>query len=189
GNQVTSYFATGKAPGRYGNAHASLVPYQVFVAADGELVVAVGNDVQWQRYCDAIERPDLARDERWQRVTGRITGRAELIPELARTMLTRSVAEWVARLEAAGVPCGPINDYRQVFEHPQVKHRGLRVDMPQPDGTSVATIASPLRLAATPVRYDRPPPRLGDSTDTVLADVLGCTDSEIAALRASGIVG
>jgi crotonobetainyl-CoA:carnitine CoA-transferase CaiB-like acyl-CoA transferase len=189
GNQVTGYFATGKPPGRYGNAHASLVPYQVFVAADGELVVAVGNDVQWQRYCEAIERIDLARDERWQRVSGRITGRAELIPELARTMLTRGVAAWIERLEAAGVPCGPINGYRQVFEDPQVRHRGLRVDIEQPDGTGVATVASPLRLSATPVRYRRPPPRLGDSTDEILGKLLGRTESEIRALRANGIVG
>lgn len=164
------------------------MPYQVFVAADGELVVAVGNDVQWQRYCAAIERPDLAADERWHKVTGRITGRGQLIPELARTMLTRPVAEWIERLEAQGVPCGPINDYQQVFEDPQVQHRGLRVDMRQADGSTVSTIASPLRLQSTPVRYDRPPPRLGDSTDEVLGGLLGLPAGNIAALRASGIV-
>ncbi|MDX3906189.1 MAG: CaiB/BaiF CoA-transferase family protein [Pigmentiphaga sp.] len=188
GNQVTGYFASGKVPHRYGNAHASLVPYQVFAVADGEIVVAVGNDKQWQQYCAAIERPDLAEDARWKKVTGRIVGRQELVPELARTMLGRKRAEWIERLEAHGVPCGPINDYAQVFEDPQVRHRGLRVDVPRPGGGMVSTIASPLRLRETPPVYDRPPPTLGDSTDAVLRDVLGCSDGEIDAYRRDGIV-
>ncbi|MCJ9713255.1 CoA transferase, partial [Bordetella hinzii] len=116
GNQVTGYFATGRAPHRYGNAHASLVPYQVFRVADGEIVVAVGNDDQWQRYCRAIERPDLAADARWAKVTGRIQGRDTLVPELARSMLARPAADWLERLETHGVPCGRINDYEQVFQ-------------------------------------------------------------------------
>lgn len=185
GNQVTSYFASGKVPVRYGNAHASLVPYQVFVVADGEIVVAAGNDGQWQQFCAAIKRPDLAADPRWAKVTGRITGRDVLVPELARTMLTRPRAEWLERLEARGVPCGPINDYRQVFEDPQVQHRQLRVDMRRRDGGPVATIASPLRLQDTPPVYDRAPPALGDSTEEVLRDLLGLGADDIARHRAS----
>ncbi|MEJ7932325.1 CaiB/BaiF CoA-transferase family protein [Ramlibacter sp. AN1015] len=188
GNQVTGYFATGEPPRRYGNAHASLVPYQVFAVADGEIVVAVGNDGQWLQYCAAIERPDLAADPRWTKVTGRITGRNELVPELARTMLTRSRAEWLERLEARGVPCGPINDYEQVFQDPQVRHRGLRVDVPRGDGTVVSTIASPLRLTATPPVVERAPPRLGDSTEDVLTSLLGLTSDDVAALREQRIV-
>ena len=188
GNQVTGYFASGKVPGRFGNAHASLVPYQVFVVADGEMVVAVGNDGQWQQYCAAIERPDLAADPRWIKVTGRITGRQELVPELARTMLTRTRAEWLERLEARGVPCGPINDYRQVFEDPQVQHRKLRVDLHRPDGSTVSTIASPLRLQGTPPVYDRAPPKLGDATEDVLGGLLGLSDEEIARHRANRII-
>jgi crotonobetainyl-CoA:carnitine CoA-transferase CaiB-like acyl-CoA transferase len=188
GNQVTGYFASGKVPHRYGNAHASLVPYQVFAVADGEVVVAVGNDKQWQQFCAAIERPDLAADARWSRATGRVTGRDVLVPELARTMLTRPATEWIDRMEARGVPCGRINNYQQVFDDEQVKHRGLRVDLPRPGGGSVATIASPLRLQGTPPVYDRAPPVLGDSTDTVLRDLLGCTDDEVATLRRNGIV-
>jgi crotonobetainyl-CoA:carnitine CoA-transferase CaiB-like acyl-CoA transferase len=188
GNQVTSYFASGKVPGRYGNAHASLVPYQVFVVADGEIVVAVGNDGQWQQYCAAIDRPDLAADPRWAKVTGRITGRQDLVPELARTMLTRTQAEWIERLEARGVPCGPINDYQQVFEDPQVRHRKLRVDVQRPDGSPVATIASPLRLQQTPPVYDRAPPALGDCTEEVLADLLGFSAEDIARHRANRII-
>jgi crotonobetainyl-CoA:carnitine CoA-transferase CaiB-like acyl-CoA transferase len=188
GNQVTGYFASGKVPGRFGNAHASLVPYQVFVVADGEIVVAVGNDGQWQQYCAAIERPDLAADPRWTKVTGRITGRAELVPELARTMLTRTRAEWLERLEARGVPCGPINNYRQVFEDPQVQHRKLRVDLQRPDGSTVSTIASPLRLQGTPAVYDRAPPTRGDATEDVLGGLLGLSSDEIARHRANRII-
>jgi crotonobetainyl-CoA:carnitine CoA-transferase CaiB-like acyl-CoA transferase len=188
GNQVTGYFASGKVPRRWGNAHASLVPYQVFTVSDGEIVVAVGNDGQWQQYCAAIERPDLASSPKWAKVTGRITGRNELVPELARTMLTRTSADWIARLEARGVPCGPINDYGQVFQDPQVRHRQLRVDLERPEGGTVATIASPLRLSETPPVYDRAPPTLGDSTWQVLTDLLGLSADEVARHRAAGIV-
>ncbi len=188
GNQVTGYFASGKVPGRFGNAHASLVPYQVFVVADGEIVVAVGNDGQWQQYCAAIERSDLGADPRWTKVTGRITGRDELVPELARTMLTRTRAEWLERLESRGVPCGPINNYREVFEDAQVQHRKLRVDLQRPDGSIVSTIASPLRLQGTPPVYDRAPPTLGDATEDVLGSLLGLSSEEIARHRANRII-
>lgn len=188
GNQVTGFFASGAVPHRYGNAHASLVPYQSFAANDGQIVVAVGNDLQWQRYCEAIGRTDLGADPRWAKVTGRITGRNTLIPELARTMLTRSVDEWIGLLESHGVPCGPINDYEQVFNDPQVRHRGLRVDMPAAGGGTVSTIASPLRLMGTPVRYDQPPPLLGADTEPILSGLLGRTPQQIADLRARRIV-
>ena len=183
GNQVTGHFVSGKVPHRYGNAHASLVPYQVFAVADGEIVVAVGNDRQWQQYCEAIGRQDLGADPRWHQVTGRITGRETLIPELAKTMLTRTASDWVQRLEAAGVPCGRINNYQQVFEEPQVQHRGLRVDVPRPDGHQTATIASPLRLQGTPPIYERAPPTLGDATEQVLHELLGMSAEAIAATR------
>ncbi|WP_121325167.1 CaiB/BaiF CoA-transferase family protein [Paraburkholderia sp. RAU2J] len=188
GNQVTGFFASGKTPHRYGNAHASLVPYQVFTVKDGEIVVAVGNDTQWKQYCKAIERPDLAADPRWDKVTGRITGRDELIPELARTMLERGALEWIRHLDAHGVPCGRINDYRQVFEDAQVKHRSLRVDVPREDGAMASTIASPLRLRDTPPAYRRAPPSLGDRTDDVLSGLLGCHADEIALYRGRGII-
>lgn len=188
GNQVTGYFSSGKVPFRYGNAHASLVPYQVFKTADSDMVVAVGNDLQWRKYCEAIERPDLATDERWARGTDRIVGRERLIPELANTMLTRSAADWIERLEALGVPCGRINNFQQVFEDPQVVHRGLRVDMPTEDGGTVSTIASPLRLMGTPVQYRRPPPKLGSSTESVLKNLLNKTDDELDAYRHAHVI-
>jgi crotonobetainyl-CoA:carnitine CoA-transferase CaiB-like acyl-CoA transferase len=188
GNQVTGYFASGKVPKRYGNAHASLVPYQAFDTADGRMVVAVGNDTQWQRYCIAIDRNDLACEARWRRVEGRIVGRDELIPQLEATMMTRTSVDWIQRLEAAGVPCGPINDYRQVFEDAHVRHRGLRVDMERVDGGKVSTIASPFRLKDTPVAYEQAPPLLGEHTDEVLVKVLGKSPEEVARLRDSGVV-
>ncbi|MEI6114927.1 MAG: CaiB/BaiF CoA-transferase family protein [Burkholderiales bacterium] len=188
GNQVASYFASGRVPHRYGNAHASMVPYQVFTVRDGEIVVAVGNDTQWLRYCAAIERPDLAQDARWEKVTGRILGRSELIPELARTMLNRGAADWVERLEKNGVPCGQINNYQQVFEDPQVKHRQLKVDIPQNDGSVFSTIASPLRLKATPVQYEKSPPALGDATHEVLTTLLGYSEQRYSELVKRRIV-
>jgi crotonobetainyl-CoA:carnitine CoA-transferase CaiB-like acyl-CoA transferase len=188
GNQVTGFLTTGQIPHRYGNAHASLVPSQVFAAKDGDVVVAVGNDGQWQQYCAAIERPDLANEARWARMTGRVTGRNELIPDLARTMLERPVKEWIDRLEARGVPCGPINNYRQVFEDDQVKHRELRVDLERPDGTPVATIATPLRLKGTPPVYQSAPPALGDSTDRILREVLGMADDQIRQHRSDHVI-
>jgi crotonobetainyl-CoA:carnitine CoA-transferase CaiB-like acyl-CoA transferase len=134
GNQAVGYLATGRPPGRYGNEHANLVPYQVFPTADADIVVAVGNDAQWQRFCAAVERADLAADPRYQSVTARTTRRVELIPELTRTMMSRPAAEWLERLEAAGVPCGPLNDYRGVFADPQVRHRGLQRELRRADG-------------------------------------------------------
>ena len=188
GNQVASYFASGRVPHRYGNAHASMVPYQVFTVQDGEIVVAVGNDTQWLRYCAAIERPDLAQDARWETVTGRILGRSDLIPELARTMLSRGAADWVERLEKNGVPCGQINNYQQVFEDPQVKYRGLKVDIPQNDGSVFSTIASPLRLKATPVQYEKSAPALGDATHEVLTTLLGYSEQRYSELVKRRIV-
>ncbi|MGP0061106.1 MAG: CaiB/BaiF CoA transferase family protein [Beijerinckiaceae bacterium] len=188
GNQAVGHLATGSVPKRYGNEHASLVPYQVFATADAEIVVAVGNDTQWQRFCEAIARPDLAADPRYAAVTGRVTGRKELIPELIRTMLGRSAAEWLERLDCRGVPCAPINDYRAVFADPQVHHRGLRVDLRRADGGLAPTLASPLRLTGTPPACDQAPPLLGEHTDWVLANLLGRTAEEIDALRRDGTI-
>jgi len=188
GNQAVSYLVTGNVPKRYGNAHASIVPYQVFSARDAQIVIAVGNDGQWQRFCKAIERSDLASDPRYTKVKGRVTARDELVPEIARTLASRDADFWLERLEAEGVPCGPINDYEQVFEDPQVKHRKLKIDMPRDGAVSVPTVASPLRLSKTPPRYDLPPPTLGEHTADVLKNVLNKSEADIAALRAAKII-
>ena len=188
GNQVVGHLATGDIPKRYGNAHASLVPYQVFATNNAPIVVAVGNDGQWQRFCKAVGRDDLGVDPRYLKVKGRVTGREQLIPEIAKTLLSRDSEYWIKCLEAVDVPCGPINDYEQVFKDPQVTHRGLRIDIRGTDGVVTPTVASPLRLTATPPKYDRAPPRLGEHTDHILKDVLGKSDREIADLRDRGIV-
>lgn len=188
GNQITGFFADGKVPFRYGNAHASLVPYQVFAVKDGEIVIAVGNDTQWQRYCEAINRPDLAKDPKWEKVTGRITGRSELIPQLAKTMLEKSMNEWITILEQYDVPCGPINNYQQVFADPHVIYRGIKVDTPYDDGSIISTIASPLRLQSTPPEYTRPPPKLGDSNFEILNKLLGYSEESIEQLKKEKIV-
>jgi len=188
GNQITGYFANGKIPFRYGNAHASLVPYQVFAVKDSEIVIAVGNDTQWQRYCEAIERPDLAQDPKWEKVTGRITGRSELIPHLAKTMLEKNRDEWISILEGYDVPCGPINNYQQVFEDPHVIHREIKVDTPYEDGSIISTIASPLRLQSTPPEYKRPPPKLGDSNFEILNQLLGYSAESIEQLKKEKII-
>jgi crotonobetainyl-CoA:carnitine CoA-transferase CaiB-like acyl-CoA transferase len=142
GNQIIGFFADGKVPFRYGNAHASLVPYQVFAVKDGEIVIAVGNDTQWQRFCEAINRPDLSKDPKWEKVTGRITGRSELIPQLAKTMLEKDMNEWINILEQYDVPCGPINNYQQVFADPHVIHRGVKVDTPYDDGSIISNLVT-----------------------------------------------
>lgn len=188
GNQITGFFADGKVPFRYGNAHASLVPYQVFAVKDGEIVIAVGNDTQWQRFCEAINRPDLAKDPKWGKVTGRITGRSELIPQLAKTMLEKGMNEWINVLEEYDVPCGPIHNYQQVFADPHVIHRGLKVDTPYEDGSIISTIASPLRLQSTPPEYKRPPPKLGDSNFEILNQLLGYSEESIEQLKKEKII-
>lgn len=188
GNQITGFFATGKVPFRYGNSHATMVPYQVFDTSDGQIVIAAGNDMQWKRYCEVIGRPDLAIDPLFLRMQDRITNRDRLIPQLAETMRSRTNAEWTERLEAAGVPCGAINNYKQVFEEPQVKHRGMRVDLQRADGATMSTVASPIRMMGTPVTYEQAPPLLGEHTDEVLARLLGKNPEEIAALRERRIV-
>ncbi len=179
---------TGKTPQRFGNAHANMVPYHVFATADGYMIVAAGNDGQWQGYCRGVERPDLAIDERFTTGTGRIVNRAVLVPLLEAHMRTRTTAHWVEALEREGIPCGPINDYAQVLEDPQVRYRELQVDMVRSDGGVCPTVKSPLRLSATPVRYDAAPPRLGEHTEAVLSGVLGMSAARIAALRGQGLI-
>uniref|UniRef100_Q46VD0 L-carnitine dehydratase/bile acid-inducible protein F n=2 Tax=Cupriavidus TaxID=106589 RepID=Q46VD0_CUPPJ len=179
---------TGQAMPRYGNAHANMVPYHVFATSDGYMIVAAGNDGQWQAYCRGIERPDLAVDERFATGSGRIIHRELLVPMLEAHMRTRPTALWVEALEAQGIPCGPINDYAQVLDDPQVRHRELQVDLVRKDGAICPTVKSPLRLSTTPVQYDAPPPRLGEHTERVLAEVLGLSAERIAALREQGVV-
>jgi len=189
-NQGMNYLVSGKSPTRMGNAHPNIVPYQVFPVADGHIVIATGNDRQWRDTCAILGLEDLAFDPRFVHNAGRVAGRAELIPLLEeKTRLFRR-DNLLARLERAHVPAGPINTVEQVFADPQVKARGLRMDLASPEAAagSVPSIRNPIRLSATPLTQDRVAPRLGADTDAVLTD-LGLAEAEIAALAGAGVVG
>jgi crotonobetainyl-CoA:carnitine CoA-transferase CaiB-like acyl-CoA transferase len=187
-NQAESYLVSGRPPGRLGNAHPSIVPYQAFATSDGHLVLAVGNDGQFARLCEEAGRPELAADARFATNAARVRNRAELLAALRPILSARSTAEWIAALEPAGVPCGPINDLAQVFADPQVVHRGVRVEAPHPVAGAVPMVASPIRLSATPIAHDVAPPTLGQHTREVLVEVLGMTDAEVVALREQGVI-
>jgi formyl-CoA transferase len=188
-NMATNYLHSGKAPRRWGNAHPNVVPYQTFRTADGWIIVATGNDGQFRRFCELGGRPELADDPRFARMRDRIGSREVLVPLLAEMVAQRTSAEWIEGMEAAGVPCGPINDLRQVFENPQVQARGMRVDIERADAGPVRLVANPIKATRTPPAYRLPPPRLGEHTDEVLSRVLGWDDARIAAARASGAIG
>jgi len=186
-NLGAGFLASGVAPQRAGNAHQNIVPYQVFEVADGHLILAVGNDGQFARLCAIAGCRELATDPRFARNAGRVRNRAILVPLLAERLKLRTRAEWLADLEVAKVPAGPINDLAEVFADPQVQHRGMAVELPHPLAGSVRLVASPIKLGATPVRYRRAPPLLGADTDAVLAE-LGLDSEAIAALRRSGAI-
>jgi crotonobetainyl-CoA:carnitine CoA-transferase CaiB-like acyl-CoA transferase len=187
-NQAMNYLATGNAPRRLGNAHPNIVPYQDFPSADGDFILAVGNDGQFRKFCEVAGLMALPDDPRFSTNKARVANRAELIPLLRQATVFKTTAEWVALLEAAGVPCGPINDLAQVFADPQVQARGLRVDMLNGMGSITPQVASPLRLSATPVDYRLAPPLLGEHTDALLRRLLGLDDGQIASLRSAAVI-
>lgn len=182
-NQNSNYFNSGVAPQRAGNAHQNVVPYQVFAASDGHLIVATGNESQYRAYCRAIGAPELGDDPRFATNRMRLANRELLVDLLTEIMRQGQRDDWIAKLEAVGVPCGPINDIAQAQAHPQALARQLRRDMPHPAGGMAAVTASPLRLSASPVEYRRAPPLLGEHTEEVLREVLGKTQEEIAVFR------
>jgi len=187
-NMNLNYLVSGKTPRRQGNAHANIVPYQVFDAKDGQMVIAVGNDSQFAKFCETGDCLHLAADPRFATNAGRVAHRDVLVPLLEAIMLTRTVDEWTAQLNRKSVPAGPINTIEQAFEHPQVKHRQMRVDIAHPLSGSVPSVASPIRMSASPMTYDTPPPTLGQHTDEVLASLCGMRAGDIEALRRRAIV-
>jgi crotonobetainyl-CoA:carnitine CoA-transferase CaiB-like acyl-CoA transferase len=187
-NQAMNYLVTGVAPQRLGNAHPNIVPYQVFAASDGHIIVAVGNENQYTRLCEVIGRPDLASDERFATNAARVNNRNELIAALREISLTRTMRQWLDALERAGVPCGPINTVADVFADPQIQARGMRLDLPHPALGSVPSVANPIKYSATPLSYRSAPPMLGADTDEILRDILGIAPAEIARMRKAGIV-
>ncbi|SFQ24037.1 Crotonobetainyl-CoA:carnitine CoA-transferase CaiB [Geopseudomonas sagittaria] len=187
-NQAMNYLTTGVAPRRMGNAHPNIVPYQDFPTADGDFILTVGNDGQFRKFCEIAGHAEWAEDPRFASNSARVAHRDVLIPLIRQATVFRSTAEWIAALEPAGVPCGPINDLAQVFADPQVIARGLKVELPHPLAGTVPGVASPLRLSATPVQYRNAPPLLGEHTDAVLGELLGLDAAALAGLRERQVI-
>lgn len=187
-NQIAGFLATGKVPGRHGNAHPNVAPYSVFRTGDGHMIIGCGNQGQWEKLCSALDRTDLLADARFTDMPTRNLNRLALTKELEGTLASKPSSAWIEKLTTAGVPNGPINNYRQVFEHPQVMHRKIRVDMHHSKGGLTSTVASPLRLSDTPVEYRRAPPVLGQHTREVLGELLSKTEQDIDALARQGVI-
>jgi crotonobetainyl-CoA:carnitine CoA-transferase CaiB-like acyl-CoA transferase len=187
-NQAMTWLAGGVVPGRAGNGHAAIVPYQAFPTADGHLIVAVGNDGQFARLADELGHPEWAADGRFARNRERVENRDALIALIEAETRTIPSAELLARLEARRIPCGPINTMDKVFEDPQARARELRREVPHATAGRLPTVASPLRLSDSPVAYDLGPPLLGEHTDEVLGGLLGLDGAALEALREKGVV-
>jgi crotonobetainyl-CoA:carnitine CoA-transferase CaiB-like acyl-CoA transferase len=182
-NVGSNYLNSGQPPRRWGNAHANIVPYQTFACLDGHIIVAAGNDGQYRKFVEAGGRPELARDPRFATNPLRVQHRDVLVPLLDAMAKTKSRDDWIALLEAAGVPCGQINGLDEVFDNPQVRARGMEVALDHPLAGQVRLVRNPIRMSATPATSGLAPPLLGQHTDAVLAEVLGKSAGEIAALR------
>ena len=187
-NQDLNFLTTGIAPRRMGNAHPNIVPYQDFPTADGDMIVAVGNDSQFRNLCLALGHSEWGTDSRFATNSSRVANRSELVELLRAETQRRTTEEWIAVLETAGVPCGPINDLQGVFADPQVVARGLRIDLPHPAAGSAPGVANPIRLSASPVTYRSAPPLLGQHTDDILQRLLGLSVPEIAELKNSMVI-
>ncbi len=187
-NQAMNYLATGHNPRRLGNAHPNIVPYQAFQTADGYIILAVGNDAQFARFCELAGRPELAADDRFARNSDRVRHREALIPEIETIMAERGSEDWLESLNQRGIPCGPINALDQVFDDPQVRHRGLQLELEHPLAGRVASVANPIRLSRTPIDYQRAPPTLGQDTDSILEQWLGLDAARRAQLRDAGTI-
>jgi crotonobetainyl-CoA:carnitine CoA-transferase CaiB-like acyl-CoA transferase len=187
-NVAQAFLSSGTVAPRQGNAHLQIVPYQLFATADGWLVLAVGNDGQWQRFCGAAERPDLASDERYLANADRVRRRAELVPLIEVILGTRTTAAWREALSKHGVPHAPVWDYADLFASEQAKSRGIRVQVRDPHGQPVDLVGSPFRIRGADAPAFQVPPGLGDDTDEVLAEVLGLDQSKLDDLRRGGVI-
>ena len=187
-NQNTNYLIGGEAPKRMGNAHPNIVPYQTFHTKDGDLILAVGNDNQFAKFCEVAGIPEVAKDPRFVGNVARLENRDACTAAIAPAIRSKTTAEWVRLLEPAGVPCGPINRLDAVYADPQVEHRGMRIEVPHPLAGAIPLVANPIRYSRTPIRYETPPPLLGEHTDEVLSGLLGKSADEIEKLRAKQVV-
>ncbi|MFP6730832.1 MAG: CaiB/BaiF CoA-transferase family protein [Alphaproteobacteria bacterium] len=187
-NQSMNYLTTGVSPGRLGNAHPNIVPYQVFATADGHIIIAVGNDSQYRRFCDVIGRPDLATDVAYADNGARVKNRVNLVAAISETIGKMSSEPLQAALDEAVVPWGPINSLDQLFADPQAKARGLRIELEHPLAGKLPSVRNPIRYSETKIEHKTPPPLLGEHTDAVLSEVLGLADNEIERLRAQDVI-
>ena len=186
--QNTNYFSTGKPPKRIGNLHPNIVPYQPFRTRDGSVILACGNDNLYRKFCEVAGCAELADDARFASNGKRVENRAELTRLLQAIFLKRTTREWVGLLDAAGVANGPINDVAQVFQEPQVKARGVKIELEHPLAGKLALVASPMRFSETPLEHNLAPPVLGQHTEEILREVLKLGEPEIARLRADGVI-
>ncbi|MGE5170319.1 MAG: CaiB/BaiF CoA transferase family protein [Rudaea sp.] len=183
-----NYLVGGTPPGRAGNAHQNIVPYQVFPCADGHLILGVGNDAQFRKFCDIAGKPEWPDDARFATNRARVAHRRTLVPMIDALMRTRTQRAWLAALERAGIPCGPINRLDQVFEDPQIKARKMRIDLPHALAGRVPQVRTPLILSRTPLVYDAAPPLLGEHTRSALAERLGLAGATLDDLAARGVI-
>jgi len=188
-NQGSNYLVSGELPQRLGNRHPNIVPYQSFASNNGNLILAVGNDAQFAKFCQVIELPDLATDPRYQTNTARVVNRDELVTIIAKRLLDNSTEHWLVEFERLGVPCGPINTLDKVFSHPQIKHREMVKQLTDNNNKQVAVVASPINLSATPLTYHSAPPALGQHSAAILKDSLDMTPSQITDLIEQGVIG
>ena len=190
-NQIATYFITGKQPKRVGNAHVNLAPYQSFRTADGYMIVGAGNDGQWRKLCEAMGSPDMAFRPEYLEMKDRNAHRPQLVRDMEAILTQQPTQHWLDTFASLGIPHAPINTYDQVFAHPQVQHRALKMSMERPaeqGGGAVAMVASPIRMSDTPVTYRHAPPVKGSSTESILLEVLGKSAAEAQALRDRGVV-
>ncbi|MBR0649942.1 CoA transferase [Roseomonas terrae] len=187
-NQGMNYLSTGENPARLGNQHPNISPYQEFPTKDGYIILAVGNDPTFERFCKAFGQEHLLADERFATNPKRVANRDLVTQTLTPVMKTRTTVEWVEALEAQKIGCGPINTLKDVFADPHVQARNMTLEMDHGSGATVKVIANPVKLSATPPTYRSAPPVLGEHTDAVLSGILGMGEAEIAALRAKGIL-
>jgi crotonobetainyl-CoA:carnitine CoA-transferase CaiB-like acyl-CoA transferase len=183
-----NYLVSGTPPRRAGNAHQNIVPYEVFRCADGHLILGVGNDGQFAKFCEIAGVPEWAADPRFAKNVDRVRNRDTLVPMVAAAMLARPQRAWLEALERAGVPCGPINTMDQVFADPQVAARGLKLELPHPLAGTVPQVANPLRFSETPIAYEHAPPLRGEHTAAVLRERLALDDATIHRLGARGVI-
>jgi crotonobetainyl-CoA:carnitine CoA-transferase CaiB-like acyl-CoA transferase len=189
-NSAQNYLTSGQSPARYGNGHPNIVPYEVFPTSDGYFALAVGNDKQFCRFCDLIGQPELAERAEFATNAQRIIHRKDLIPLLRKALIHQSTDYWLQKLKAGGIPCGPVNTIEQVFEDPQILHRGMKLQMDHPHRAdeTIDLIGNPVKFSQTPVSYRRAPPTLGQHSEEILSEELGLSASDIAELREQGIV-